>query len=94
MREKHLELDTIAMNQDLEQKLDIGVAKNGNMIKLRDILSEDLFGTSLKLKPYEALMVKSVVSFMMDKYNFTAKIIINSIYTLILTNHIKELSNL
>jgi hypothetical protein len=64
------------MNQDLEQKLDIGVAKNGNMIKLRDILSEDLFGTSLKLKPYEALMVKSVVSFMMDKYKFKAKIIV------------------
>ena len=76
MREKHLELDTIVMNQDLEQKLDIGVAKNGNMIKLRDILSEDLFGTSLKLKPYEALMVKSVVSFMMDKYKFKAKIIV------------------
>lgn len=46
------------------------------MIKLRDILSEDLFGTSLKLKPYEALMVKSVVSFMMDKYKFKAKIIV------------------
>jgi hypothetical protein len=46
------------------------------MIKLKDILSEDLFGTSLKLKPYEALMVKSVVSFIMDKFNFTAKIIV------------------
>jgi|688.fasta_scaffold497207_2 hypothetical protein len=28
------------MNQDLEQKLDIGVAKNGNMIKLKTILNE------------------------------------------------------
>ena len=46
------------------------------MIKLKSILSEDLFGTSLKLKPYEALMVKSVVAFMMDKYNFKAKIIV------------------
>jgi len=46
------------------------------MIKLKSILSEDLFGTSLKMKPHEALMVKSVVSFMMDKYNFTAKIIV------------------
>mgnify|MGYP003658280903 FL=1 len=46
------------------------------MIKLKDILNEDLFGTSLKLKPYEALMVKSVVSFMMDKYKFKAKIIV------------------
>ena len=64
------------MNQDLVQKQDTGVAKSGNMIKLRDILSEDLFGTSLKLKPYEALMVKSVVSFMMDKYKFKAKIIV------------------
>jgi len=39
-------------------------------------LNEDLFGTSLKLKPYETLMVKSVVSFMMDKFNFKAKIIV------------------
>ena len=76
MREELLEQDTIVMSQDLVQKQDIGVAKNGNMIKLRDILSEDLFGTSLKLKPYEALMVKSVVSFMMDKYKFKAKIIV------------------
>ena len=42
------------------------------MIKLKDILSEDLFGTSLKMKPHETLMVKSVVSFMMDKFNFKA----------------------
>ena len=76
MLEKRLEQDTIVMNQDLVQKQDTGVAKNGNMIKLIDILSEDLFGTSLKLKPYEALMVKSVVSFMMDKYKFKAKIIV------------------
>ena len=46
------------------------------MIKLKSILNEDLFGTSLKLKSYEALIVKSVVSFMMDKYNFKAKIIV------------------
>jgi hypothetical protein len=46
------------------------------MIKLKSILSEDLFGTSLKMKPHETLMVKSVISFMMDKYNFTAKIIV------------------
>ena len=41
-----------------------------------NLLNEDLFGTSLKLKPYETLMVKSVVSFMMDKFNFNAKIIV------------------
>lgn len=46
------------------------------MIKLKSILNEDLFGTSLKLKSYETLMVKSVVLFMMDKFNFKAKIII------------------
>jgi hypothetical protein len=46
------------------------------MMKLKSILSEDLFGTSLKMKPHETLMVKSVISFMMDKYNFTAKIIV------------------
>jgi hypothetical protein len=46
------------------------------MIKLKSVLSEDLFGTSLKMKPHETLMVKSVISFMMDKYNFTAKIIV------------------
>jgi YesN/AraC family two-component response regulator len=46
------------------------------MIRLKSILNEDLFGTSLKMKPYEALMVKSVVSFMMDKYNFNSKIIV------------------
>ena len=46
------------------------------MIKLKTLLNEDLFGTSLKLKPHEALIVKSVVSFMVDKYNFKAKIIV------------------
>jgi hypothetical protein len=46
------------------------------MIHLKTLLNEDLFGTSLKLKPYESLMVKSVVSFMMDKYKFKAKIIV------------------
>jgi hypothetical protein len=46
------------------------------MIKLVNILNEDLFGTSLKLKPYETLMVKSVVAFMIDKFKFKAKIIV------------------
>lgn len=46
------------------------------MIKLNDILNEDLFGTSLKMKPHETLMVKAVVAFMMDKYGFNAKIIV------------------
>jgi hypothetical protein len=46
------------------------------MIKLKTILNEDLFGTSLKLKPHESLMVKSVVAFMTDRYKFNAKIIV------------------
>lgn len=46
------------------------------MILLKDILNEDLFGTSLKLKPYEKLLVNAVVSFMIDKYGFNVKLII------------------
>ena len=46
------------------------------MIRLKSIINEDLFGTSLKMKPYEALIVKAVVSFMMEKYSFNAKIIV------------------
>lgn len=46
------------------------------MIFLKNILCESLFGSSLKLKPYETLMVKSVVAFMMDKFGFKAKIIV------------------
>jgi hypothetical protein len=46
------------------------------MIKLKTILNEDLFGTSLKIKPHETIIVKSLVLFMMDKFNFKAKIII------------------
>jgi hypothetical protein len=46
------------------------------VIRIKDILTEDLFGTSLKMKPHETLMVKSVVEFMMDKFNFKAKIIV------------------
>lgn len=46
------------------------------MIKLKQLLNEDLFGTSLKLKSYEILIVKAVVSFIMDKYKFKAKIIV------------------
>lgn len=46
------------------------------MIRLKDIINEDIFGTSLKLKPHEALMVKSVVAYMTDKFNFNPKIIV------------------
>jgi hypothetical protein len=46
------------------------------VIRIKDILSEDLFGTSLKMKPHETLMVKAVVEFMMDKFKFKAKIIV------------------
>jgi hypothetical protein len=46
------------------------------MIKLITILGEDLFGTSLKMKPHEKIMVNSVISFMKDVYKFDAKIIV------------------
>jgi hypothetical protein len=46
------------------------------MIKLKTILKEDLFGTSLKMKPHESLIVKSVVAFMVDIYKFNANIIV------------------
>jgi hypothetical protein len=45
------------------------------MIRIVNIL-EDLFGSSLKLKPYEKLIVNSVVSFMRDKFGINPKIIV------------------
>jgi hypothetical protein len=56
--------------------LDAEDAKTETSGLTEGVLNEDLFGTSLKLKPYETLMVKSVVAFMMDKFNFKAKIIV------------------
>ena len=46
------------------------------MIKFKDIITEDLFGTSLKMKPHENMMVKSVIAFMTDTFNFNPKIIV------------------
>lgn len=46
------------------------------MIKLKYILNEGLFGTSLKMKPYEKMIVNSVISFMNDLYKFDSKIIV------------------
>jgi hypothetical protein len=45
------------------------------MIKIVNIV-EDLFGSDLKLKPYEKLIVNSVVSFMKDKFGINPKIIV------------------
>ena len=43
------------MNQDLVQKQDIGVVKNGNMIKLKNILNEGVFNPANIKAYYEAL---------------------------------------
>jgi hypothetical protein len=45
-------------------------------MKLINIIYEDLFGTSLKLKPHEKLIVNSVVSFMKAKFGINPKIIV------------------
>tara|TARA_R110001606_G_C15087786_1_gene618119 strand:- start:130 stop:669 length:540 start_codon:yes stop_codon:yes gene_type:complete len=46
------------------------------MIKLKDIINEDIFRTSLKLKPHDKLLSSAVIQFMQDKFGFSAKIII------------------
>jgi len=55
------------------------------MIKLKDIITDDIFGTSMKMKPYEKLIVGAVIEFMKNKYGFNSKIIVkkkanNSLY--------------
>jgi hypothetical protein len=45
------------------------------MIRIVNIL-EDLFGSSLKLKSHEKLIVNSVVSFIKDKFGINPKIIV------------------
>ena len=39
-------------------------------------IDEDLFSSSLKMKPHETLIVNSVIEFMKSKYGFDAKIIV------------------
>ena len=46
------------------------------MIYLTDILTESLFGGSLKMKSHEKLMANAVVSFMNDKFNMKPTIIV------------------
>ena len=46
------------------------------MIKLKDILNEDLFTSSLKMKPYEKLIVSAVIEFMRKTFGFNSKIIV------------------
>ena len=46
------------------------------MIKLKDIVNEDLFGSTNKMKKHEALLISAIVEFMKKKYNLTSKIII------------------
>jgi hypothetical protein len=45
-------------------------------LKLIDILNEDLFGSSNKMKPHEKLIVNAVVGFMKRKYGIRSKIIV------------------
>ena len=48
-----------------------------NIVELEeDTLTEGLFSTSLKMKPYEKLIVNSIIEFMKSKYGFDAKIIV------------------
>lgn len=46
------------------------------MIKLQTLLNEDIFGSSLKLKTYEKLIVGAVINFMKKKFGFNSKIIV------------------
>jgi hypothetical protein len=73
MREKHLELDTIVMNQDLVQKQDIGVVKSGNMIKLNDILNEGSNNPANIKAYYEALCKNEKVTPLPVKFNNIGK---------------------
>jgi len=55
------------------------------MIKLADLITEDIFNTSLKMKPHDKLIVGAVIEFMKKKYGFNSKIIVknksnNSLY--------------
>lgn len=49
------------------------------MIRLVEMLSEDMFHDSNALKPYEKLIVAAVVTFMKHTYNFDAKIMVKKI---------------
>jgi hypothetical protein len=73
MREKHLEQDTIVMNQDLVQKQDIGVAKNGNMIKLKNILNEGVYNPANIKAYYEALCKNEKVTPLPVKFGNVGK---------------------
>ena len=61
------------MNQDLEQKQDIGVVKSGNMIKLSDILSEGVRNPANIKVYYEALCKDLKITPLPVKFNNIGK---------------------
>ena len=69
MREELLEQDTIVMNQDLVQRQDIGVVKNGNMIKLKDILKEETIDEKFSV---QGMRAREIISTILTKTDFAA----------------------
>ena len=69
MREELLEQDTIVMSQDLVQKQDIGVVKNGNMIKLKDILKEETIDEKFSV---QGMRAREIISTILTKTDFAA----------------------
>lgn len=61
------------MNQDLVQKQDTGVVKNGNMIKLKDILNEGVFNPANIKSYYEALCKNEKVTPLPVKFGNVGK---------------------
>jgi ArsR family metal-binding transcriptional regulator len=57
------------MNQDLVQKQDIGVVKNGNMIKLKDILKEETIDEKFSV---QGMRAREIISTILTKTDFAA----------------------
>jgi len=56
-------------NQDLVQKQDIGVVKNGNMIKLKDILKEETIDEKFSV---QGMRAREIISTILTKTDFAA----------------------
>jgi len=57
------------MSQDLVQKQDIGVVKNGNMIKLKDILKEETIDEKFSV---QGMRAREIISTILTKTDFAA----------------------
>lgn len=57
------------MNQDLVQRQDIGVVKNGNMIKLKDILKEETIDEKFSV---QGMRAREIISTILTKTDFAA----------------------